>query len=286
MGKDASTSGPMHERIRRRREERGIPANVLAQRLAISPSYVSLIESGRKVPGEDIARRIAEALDDDVEIYVAWAHSAGISDLDRYTDRLARLHHYSSDPVLQRQLRSGEDMPESSLFPAGTRKAFNSIIPRLLRSKKSAAADPEAPTASPLAVIPFLKEGADPAASEKQLGVAGPPLRFDARLFPNDELGHLFAYRTTRDMARRVGGSVQPGDWLILSSRVDAHDLEGLFAVRHDGRIVLSRVLVKGNELLLLPPPGATDFEIVELRGETDLARVLAGRVVMKIRGM
>ena len=286
MGRDASTSGPMHERIRRRREERGMPANVLAQRLAISPSYVSLIESGKKVPGEDIARRIAEALDDDEEIYVAWAHSAGISDLDSYTDRLVRLHHYSSDPVLRRQLRSGEDMPESSLFPTGKRKAFSSIIPRLIRSKPRAAADPEAPAAPHLAVIPFLKEGADPAVSGKELRIAGPPLRFDARLFPDDELGQLFAYRATPDMARRAGDSVQLGDWLILSSRVDAHDLEGLFAVRHEGRIVLSRVLVKGRELLLLPPPGAADFEIVELRGDADLARVLAGRVVMKLRRM
>jgi len=286
MGKDASTSGPMHERIRRRREERGIPANALAQRLAISPSYVSLIESGKKVPGEDIARRIAEALDDDVEIYVAWAHSAGIDDLDRYTDRLARLHHYSSDPVLRRQLRSGEDMPESPPLPASTRGAFGSIIPRLLRSKQRSVADSAVPAGPHLAEIAFLKEGADPAASEKELRVAGPPLRLDSRLFPNEELGRLFAYRATPDMARRAGGSVRLGDWLILSSRVDVHDLEGLFAVRTKGPIVLSRLLVKGKELLLLPPPGATDFEIVELRGEADLARVLAGRVVMKIRGM
>jgi transcriptional regulator with XRE-family HTH domain len=286
MGRDASTSGPMHERIRRRREERGIPANVLAQRLAISPSYVSLIESGKKVPGEDIARRIAEALNDDVEIYVAWAHSAGISDLDLHTDRLARLYHYSSDPVLQRQLRSGEDMPESPLLPAGKRGALGSIIPRLLRSKPRAADESAAPTEPDLAVIPFLKEGADPAASEKERRVAGPPLRLDARLFPNDELGRLFVYRATPDMARRAGGSVRLGDWLILSTHVNVQDLEGLFAIRTKSGVLLSRVLVKGNELLLLPPPGATDFEIVELRGGADLVRVLAGRVVMKIRGL
>jgi transcriptional regulator with XRE-family HTH domain len=56
----------MHLRIRRRREERGIPAYVLAKSLGISPAYISLIESGKKVPSEDIARRIAAALADDV----------------------------------------------------------------------------------------------------------------------------------------------------------------------------------------------------------------------------
>jgi len=193
----------MNERIRRRREERGIPANALAQRLAISPSYVSLIESGKKVPGEDIA--------------------------------------------------------ESAPLPDGTRGAFGSILPRLLRSNPRSVAEPVGPAEPHLAVIPFLKEGADPAASGKELCVAGPPLRLDARLFPNEELGRLFACRATPDMARRAGGSVRPGDWLILTSHVEAGKLQGLFAVRTKGRILLSRLLVKGRVLLLLPPPGATN---------------------------
>jgi transcriptional regulator with XRE-family HTH domain len=122
------STGPMHERVRRRREERGIPGYVLAQRLGISPSYVSLIESGKKVPGEDIARRMAEALDDDVELYAAWAHASGIDDLDGYTDRLLRLRRY----------RSGEDLDDSVSRSRAKSSGLSSIVPRLLGSKARA----------------------------------------------------------------------------------------------------------------------------------------------------
>ena len=53
------------ERIRNRREARGLAAYALAARVGISPSYLSLIESGSKVPSDEIAARIAMALDDD-----------------------------------------------------------------------------------------------------------------------------------------------------------------------------------------------------------------------------
>lgn len=289
----------MHERIRRRREERDIPAYVLAKRLNISPSYVSLIESGKKVPSEDIARRIAEALDDDVEIYVAWAHSAGIDDIDSYAERLLRLRRYSSDPTLRRRLGSGEDIEDGAPVGAMTVGASRSIIPELLRSTmgrwthgtkeaaKHRAAEGRARAAPPgLTEVPFLEEGADPAAPADERRVAGRPLQLDARLFAEEDLGRLFAYRATRDMASRAGGSVHPGDWVILTSRVEPHEPQSIFAVRTQGRIVLSRVLFKGPSLLLLPPPGKSDFEIVELQRDEELSRVLAGRVLMSIRGV
>jgi len=271
-------SAPMHERIRRRREERGIPAYVLAERLAISPSYISLIESGKKVPGEEIARRIAEALDDDVEIYVAWAHSAGIQDIDGYTTRLMRLRRYSADPALRRQLGSGADIEEQEVAMAAPMAASRSIIPQLLGARAAPIRD--------LAEVPLLEDGADPAASGKERTVAGPPLRLDARLFDEADLDRLFAYRATPAMAARAGEAVRPGDWVILSSRIDTKALHGVFAVRVKGRIALSRVLLKGSELLLLPPPGTSDFETIELKSGEDLRRVLAGRVVRTLRGV
>ncbi len=48
--------------------------------------------------------------------------------------------------------------------------------------------------------------------------------------------------------------------------------------------MVLSRVLVKGQSLLLLPGEGEHDFESVEVRGPEALARVIAGTHVLLIR--
>jgi hypothetical protein len=36
----------------------------------------------------------------------------------------------------------------------------------------------------------------------------------------------------------------------------------------------------------LLPPPGTSDYEVVAFKDDPGLARLLAGRVVMKLRGM
>jgi hypothetical protein len=68
------------------------------------------------------------------------------------------------------------------------------------------------------------------------------------------------------------------GDWLILSSRVDAGDTPRIFAVRVKGRIVLTPILVKGREVLLLPPPGTSDYDVVAFKNDADLPRILVGR--------
>jgi hypothetical protein len=188
---------------------------------------------------------------------------------------------------MERRLRSGEDLVAAAEAPLSVKaRALASIVPQLFRSKAGAAQDTQEGVESNLAVIPLLDEGIDPAAPAKARRTAGPPLKLDPRLFSYEDLGRLFAYRATADMVRRTGGSIRLGDWLILTSRVDPADTQGLFAVRNKGRIVLSPILVKGREVLLLPPPGTSDYEVVAFKNDADLAGVLAGRVVMKLRGM
>ena len=55
----------LRARMRRRRAQLGLTGTELAQRAGISTSYVSLIETGAKVPEEDVASGLARALDDD-----------------------------------------------------------------------------------------------------------------------------------------------------------------------------------------------------------------------------
>ena len=73
----------LHTRMRRRRSQLGLTGTELAQRAGISTSYVSLIETGAKVPEEDVAASLARALDDDEALYRAWARAArlGVHDL-------------------------------------------------------------------------------------------------------------------------------------------------------------------------------------------------------------
>ena len=59
----------LNARIRARRSQLGLTGVELAQRSGISPSYVSLIESGAKVPDEDVAADLARVLDDDEDLY-------------------------------------------------------------------------------------------------------------------------------------------------------------------------------------------------------------------------
>jgi transcriptional regulator with XRE-family HTH domain len=107
------------QRIRSRRESLGLAAYELAKRVGISPSYMSLIESGGKVPSEPIAKALARALDDDPEIYVAWVHASRYPDVGRHVERLARLERYGSDPRLRGRLRRGEKLDPEDETPSG-----------------------------------------------------------------------------------------------------------------------------------------------------------------------
>ena len=73
---------PLHERIRNRREDRGMAAYVLARKAGVSPSYISLIETGAKVPTEEVAETIARVLEDDPDLYRAWARLMVFEEFD------------------------------------------------------------------------------------------------------------------------------------------------------------------------------------------------------------
>src|SRR5262245_9331038 len=70
----ATAGDPILLRIRQRRRELGMSYARLARAAALrSPSYVFHIENGHKVPSESVARRLAGALGEDPELFVAWA---------------------------------------------------------------------------------------------------------------------------------------------------------------------------------------------------------------------
>jgi transcriptional regulator with XRE-family HTH domain len=258
----------MHERIRNRRAELGMAANELAKRARISPSYVSLIESGDKVPREDVAVRIAAALRDDSDLYRAWARSARHhGDLEGALRDVQLMARYSGSRSLRRRLALGEDLETEApreLAASYRVRLREDDAPRLLR-------------------IPLLAEGADPGPTPDTSPHVVSWLTFDPAMLPDIEASGLFAYRVGRRDARRLAGILAPDDLVILSVGDRLLAAGKIHAVRHDGSVILSRVLFKGRSLLLLPAEGEADFEVIELGDERDPTSAIAGTVVLKI---
>jgi transcriptional regulator with XRE-family HTH domain len=312
---DSRGTAALLERIRNRRAALGLNGSELARRAGISPSYVSLIERGYKVPDEDVAARLARALEDDEELYRAWARAERYG-LDRL-DEMQRLQTLTSDQHTSTILASGRDLPRPAAAPAPARSApagsaagFLSRALNAVSSIRKAAPAPEPvqadeeeyemaaaeePTASYalaeeepapredfVVEVPVLPAGADPRRVLDATALA--PLHLDARLLGTSDTAGLFAYELDREAATRLGDIASAGDYVVLSRRPRRLTAERVYAVRgEDDRIRLGRVLYKGNSLLLLPATGS-DIEVVPLReGEPWRERVV-GAVILTLK--
>lgn len=60
------------ENLRTKREELGLSAEELANRIHISRSYITLLESGKRVPGKSLLPKIARALRVEKALVVEW----------------------------------------------------------------------------------------------------------------------------------------------------------------------------------------------------------------------
>jgi transcriptional regulator with XRE-family HTH domain len=290
---DSRGPAAMLERIRNRRTALGLNGSELARRAGISPSYVSLIERGHKVPNEDVAARLAMALEDDEELYRAWARGERYG-FDRL-DAMQRLDELTSDAQTSRILASGRDLPRAaapSLPWAALSKARSSDEPRVVSDEAPQAAldaspefeaEEEAPEPDAVVEVPVLPAGADP---RRMLdATALPPLHLDARLLGSGHSAALFAYEVDRAVAARLRGIAAEGDFLVLTRRVRRLTAERIYAVRgEDDRIRLGRVLFKGNSLLLLPPTGGTDIEVVPLSEDDAWRERVLGVVVLTLK--
>src|SRR5262245_862185 len=88
MSKEGQRLPGLHTRIKARRMQLGLTGAQLAEQAGISPSYVSLIEGGAKVPDEDVAARLSRVLADDDDLYRGWARAACLG-----LDKLGLLNH-------------------------------------------------------------------------------------------------------------------------------------------------------------------------------------------------
>ena len=287
---------PLHERIRNLRHKLGITGYELAERAGISPSYVSLIEKGLKVPHPEVAIRIARVLGDDEDLYAAWARSARHGDLPGARRAVEAEEIVSSNPRLRRRIAEGKKVDLSEvdeiLFvrrsdEIGLPRALAALsLPCMPRPSRPAAREAPAAPASRaesslgMLEIPLLRSGAEPESE----GAAEGSLRVDGGLLPSDDISDFIAYRVREPMVGRVSDRIEPGTFVVVSRRFVEPSAERIYAVRFEGNVVLSQVLRKGTLLLLLPRSGGTDVGEIELPAIGGLRDVLVGSVVLTVR--
>jgi transcriptional regulator with XRE-family HTH domain len=282
----------LHARIRRRRLERSLTGTDLAVRAGISTSYVSLIENGAKVPDEEVAARLARALDDDEPLYRAWARAAriGVHDLAM----LNELDAIARTPGFATLVESGGELPRVSAEPRAPQADAAPSDPGLAARLREVAfrLDPVAPAAGAaprsaqsvgevdtVVHVPLLPPGTDPSRATD----ARDSLILDRRLLgAGTTAAALFAYPVSDDDERHLRGLAAPGDHVVFGPG-GAPTPDRICALRVADRVRLSRVLLSDGLLVLLPGEGGAAFETVPL-GDAGLAAVVLGKHVLLVR--
>ena len=285
----------LNARIRMKRSQLGLTGAELAQRADISPSYVSLIEKGAKVPDEDVAARIARALRDDEDLYRAWARASRVG-LQKI-NLLSRMEAISRSPAYLSLVESGQTLPDDAREPLTEMRALGALRwfqaddqPDVLMSaspRESVSAsmrDATAPTSEPeILRVPVLAPGSDPGKLAPSPVSVEDHLVVDRRLVADHAPDRLFAFDVTERDMKHLRGVVSPGDRVVFrrGGRVGP---DRICAVRTPEGIVLSRVLFKGRALLLLPGQGERDFDSIEVESLKALPGIIAGTHVLLIR--
>ena len=129
-------------------------------------------------------------------------------------------------------------------------------------------------------LVPLLPAGADPGGTARPPGAIG-TLRLAAADLPEvAELDRPFAYVARGPALARVPELAAEEAAIVLTRRALPLPPGAVAAVRLAGGIVLACALWNGDQLLLLPAPGASDFIVLPPADADALARLLVGRVV------
>jgi transcriptional regulator with XRE-family HTH domain len=267
---------PIGQRIKDLRVARGLTLQELADKVGVAPSHVFHVESGDKVPSEELAVKLARALRDDEDLYRAWARARSRSDF--YTA-------VESAGVLAEYMRSAKQaMVEGPVRREATQEQWErpQVYGALDEERSSALFAKHIAMPSPARLlIPMIAAGEDPG-PEPALSQVLEVLRLDPRaLDPAEPLERPFAYRLTGATTQRVEGLLPDRGVAIFTRRVLPVVPHEIYAVRREGRIVLSRAMWNGRELLLLPAPGASDFVVLPAANEADVAMLIVGRVAV-----
>jgi transcriptional regulator with XRE-family HTH domain len=294
--------------MRRRREALGLTVRDLALRVGLkesSASYLSQIEGGAKTPHPALALRLAGALRDEPRIYLAWAATGKRSDPIETARAVQILAETLGHPGYAGLVAEGApwrwpSQPESigrdavDADPAPGSLVQARPIPAAQESRPDMCARempgiPLAPTVSEVPqakiLVPEIAEGADPGDG----GRSSPDVRAVHRIAADSLAGieppvRPFAFRLSSAGARRVADMLAAGDLAIVSRKSWPLERRSPHVVRLSGHLILSRVLWNGRQLLLLPDRDESDFVVLDAPDRTALERLIAGKVVARIR--
>src|SRR5262249_49254517 len=163
--------------IKSRRSQLGLTGAQLAERAGISPSYVSLIEKGAKVPDESVAADLARALEDDESLYRSSAPAARLrlphlqllNPLPTIAPAPAsrnRLERSAPPPLCVTGAEGGQSLPRlDSLERSDTASSAAELQSRLREVASELGTASSSANTAPAALvarIPVLADGADP----------------------------------------------------------------------------------------------------------------------------
>ena len=280
------------------RKARGLTVRQLADRAEISPSYVSLIENGHKIPDASTIERIGRVLGLDRKLLNAWVTVRGRSAdtgeaIEAARELVEQLGLSESDDagaapwgVAALASPSAADSARSPgvMSPSMSAPPYSAGYGDLrLRDELRA----ELPDADRYVIgVPLVEEGMEPVGGEAPAADRR-PLWIDRRSLPErDELRGAFAWRLSPKGLERVRGIYRRGDIVVISPLLwtpDNLDPKMVFAVRHADRVVLGRVSWTGQDLVLLPSRGVPAV-VIAARNEGELGRAIAGRVILAVQ--
>jgi transcriptional regulator with XRE-family HTH domain len=306
---DDPVSQRLLDLLRQRRRELGMSIYDLAAKVGKTPSFISLIENGKQVPDLETIERIAKSLGLDQRMLKAWVEvrrsrdaTATIRAAHELTDLLgmseaATLPAPSSPPPPQLASSTPAQMRALSAPLSARLEAPHGLFDRVkgafARSPAPAAAMPassEEEIRAHQMKVPVVAEGTEPGHPDEQRAHPRRPLWLDLRLLPpRDKLRQPFAFRVGRENARRMRGQLQRGDYVVITrgewtAEPESFVRDEIYAVRVEGRVVLSQVAWSDGRLVLLPPSGRGEFRFLEAKNFGELGRLLAGKVVTVVR--
>jgi transcriptional regulator with XRE-family HTH domain len=238
------------------------------RRASVSASYVSLIENGHKVPDSQVAWALARALDDDPKLYAAWVKARKRADLASALSAVETLRRglgTRASSMLSPEIEpSSSGLAREAKAPPGQRgRSGNSKAPARLR-------------------LPIIPEGSDPGEGVRPSCAILEWRGLDESELPSELLGRLdrpFGFQLSEAGTGRAPDVLFPGDYAIVLRDFAPLSSHAIYAVRHGGLVVMSRVLWNGGALLLLPAPGASDFIVISGCDEQRLHELILGKV-------
>lgn len=280
----------LHRRIRTLRLRRGLTGIELARRASVSPSYVSLIEHGEKIPSESVAVRLAQALGEREDLYRIWAAT---SRMDEQTRNAVLRTNTEDKQVLLASGSSGQPFActhvECPL--AEPTEEFSQRPPGRPRKQDGASMDIsyrlEDDARSAVLRIPLLTPGIVPTHEPPDHEDIESLLAFDSRMLGRTNADGLVAVRLNENSSREVSCWLGPQDIAVIDRKPTSFAPAKIHAFRLPEGLSFYRACKAGGYLVLLPSPTSTAApRSIPLEGNHDehFRRLLFGTVLWSSR--